>query len=231
MREIHAGPPGHAHDRSHGRRHHLRRPQHRLHPCAQVCRNPIPAEDPDGVPGPHRQPESALHRLRHDSGAAAPACGRKGSGNAHRAGVQRSKADGTPGGIADALSAPAVRRPEGEGRDRTRHRPAAGTADPRRAHRGAGCVGAGDHPQAPGRAARNAGHELPVRFPRPQRGPHAVRSRDRDVSRQGRGAGAHRGGIPPPGASLYGRADPRDPVHRRTARGTRSPCRRGALPG
>ncbi len=91
LRQVDPRAPHHAHARSDRGRHHLRRPQHRLHTGAPVPALPVPAEDPDGVPGPDRQPESPPHGVRHHRRAAAAPRAR------HRPRRARAPGDGRRG--------------------------------------------------------------------------------------------------------------------------------------
>ena len=101
----------------------LRRRRPGRHPGGTFRPPRAAARDPDGVPGPDRQPEPALHRARQHRRAAAPA-GRAGWHRAGAAGAAGRCASRPARRAAGALSAPAVGRAEGAGG----HRPGAGGA-------------------------------------------------------------------------------------------------------
>ena len=138
--------------------HRLRRAGHRRHSRQEVRQAAAAQAHPDGVPGPHRQPQPALHggagHRRSD-----PAAGR-GQGPQGRARALRGA--GAPGRAAARaarpLPAPAVGRAEGARRHRARDRAQPRPGHPRRADRGARRVGAGGgaQPAAGAQGARSA---------------------------------------------------------------------------
>ena len=66
LRQVDHLDHGDAPDRQDRRRHHVRRRGHRRHPGQAVRQAAAAQAHPDGVPGPDRQPQSALHRrARH----------------------------------------------------------------------------------------------------------------------------------------------------------------------
>ena len=84
-------------------------------------------QHPDGVPGPDRQPQSALHRGAAPSPIRSCGCGGlKGTRRAaRRAARSWPRQVGLPVDLLDRLSAPAFGRTEGARRHRARHRVAA----------------------------------------------------------------------------------------------------------
>ena len=75
LRQVDDLHHGHASDRRDGRTHPVRRRGHRRHSCPQVRAAARAQAHPDGVSGPDRQPEPALHgstRHRRSASAARP---------------------------------------------------------------------------------------------------------------------------------------------------------------
>ena len=141
---------------------------------------------PDGVPGPDRQPQPALHRgARHRRSD--PAAGRSARAKRGAGALRGTGPPGRPAGrTARPLPASALGRAEGPRRHRPRHRPAARSRHPRRADRGARRVGPGGGAQPVAGAQGLARDELPLRVARSERGAAAVRPRDRHARRQDR---------------------------------------------
>ena len=126
LRQVDDLDHGHAPDRCLRRPHHVRRPGYRRHP-RQALRHAAHAQaHPDGVPGPHRQPQPALHgraRDRRPDPAARRRQGPQGRARALRgAGAAGRAADRA----ARPLPASALGRPEGA----RRHRPGDRAASP-----------------------------------------------------------------------------------------------------
>ena len=130
-----------------------------------LCAVAAAQEHPDGVPGSDRQPQSALHRgarhrrsdhaARRHQGARRATCTLRGACRPRRAAAQS----------AGSFSAPAVGRPEGARRHRTRHCTAPKARHPRRADRRARRLraGGGAEPAAGPQAVH--GYELSVCLP------------------------------------------------------------------
>ena len=104
-------------------------------------------------------------------------------------GARALRGAGAAGRAADRaarpLSASALGRAEGARRHRPRDRAQPRSGHPGRADGGARRVGAGGGAQPAAGAEGAAGHELPVRLARPERGAAAVRPRDRHARRAG----------------------------------------------
>ena len=127
-------------------------------PARDFHRSPLPQGHPDRVPGPERQPQPALHRVRLHRPSAA-AAGRHARGRcAAPAGRGMRRARRAAGGSAAALSASALRRPEGARRHCARHRLPAAAAGAGRADRGARRLGAGGGAATAGPAAARGRH-------------------------------------------------------------------------
>ena len=88
---------------------------------AAFTRSPMRRHDPDGVSGPDREPEPALHRLRPDrrSVAATGPAGKPGGTEGQGRGGRQCRQPAA--GTVEPLPASAVRRPEGPGRHCARH--------------------------------------------------------------------------------------------------------------
>ena len=106
--------------------HHIRRPGHRRHP-RQALRHAAHAQaHPDGVPGPHRQPQSALHGRAGDRRPDPAARQRQGP----QGGAGALRGAGAAGGAADRaarplsrISCPAARRRASASPGRSRSSP------------------------------------------------------------------------------------------------------------
>ena len=123
--------------------HHVRRRGHRRDSGQEVRQAADAQAHPDGVPGPDRQPQPALHRGARHRRSDPAARRRQGRRRRPRA-LRGAGAAGRPAGrAARPLSAPALGRAEGARRHRARDRAQPRSRHPRRADRGARRVGAG----------------------------------------------------------------------------------------
>ncbi len=112
LRQIHHLDDGDAADRQERRLHRVRRRGHRRDPGAAVRQAAAAQAHPDGVPGPDRQPQSALHRgARHRRSAAAARRRRRAARCARAARSWRGRsACRSTCSTASRISSPAGRR-------------------------------------------------------------------------------------------------------------------------
>ena len=191
LRQVHAGAAARAAARPERGPHRVRGPA--TWPRCRARRfasSPQRARDPDGVPGPDRQPEPALHRARRDRRAVPLLAGLP----ARARPMPRVDEVAAQVGLPPALLRRFPHQLSGGQKARVgiarALAPRAAAADPGRAHRRARRVGAGGGAAAARPAAPRTGPELPVRLARPQRGAAADRPRGGDVPRQDRRDGA-----------------------------------------
>ena len=219
LRQVDPGAAHHAAARSDRGADLVRRPRYRRGAGGAVRRPPRARADPDGLPGSHRQPQPALHRVSHDrrSAAAARQAGRPR--RARRAGPRRSPISSACRGSCSAasrISSRAGRSSAWASRapSRSSRSCSCSTSPPRRST----CSVQARHPEAARRPAPAPRHELSLRLPRPEHRAPPGRSRARDVPRQDRGVGPGRRRVRAPAASVHAGA----PV-----RGARRAARRG----
>ena len=126
LRQVDDLDDGDAADRQDERQHHVRRRGHRRDPGQGIRRAAGAQAHPDGVPGPDRQPQSALHRgARHRRSAdaarrprtAATRCGRNARSSRARSACRSSCS------TASRISSPAARRRASASPARSRSKP------------------------------------------------------------------------------------------------------------
>ena len=134
IHDLHHGDAPHRQDR---RRHHVRRRGYRRDPGQAVRQAADAQTHPDGVPGPDRQPQSALHRGARDR-RSDPAAGRHEGTRRRARALRRARPPGRPAGRAarplSRISSRAARRRASASRARSRSTPisSSSTSRPRR---------------------------------------------------------------------------------------------------
>ena len=189
MRKIHHVDDGDAAAGSNVWPYRVRRRGDRRYPSQSFRAASVAQKHPDGVSGSDRQPQSALHRgARHR---------RSDHATRRRKGKRRAahplRGTGRLGRTADQpagpVSASTVRRSESPRRHCAGDRAAPKTRDPRRADRGARCLGAGGGPEPAAGPQNFDGNELSVRIARFECGAVVVRSCHCDAVGPNCGAG------------------------------------------
>ena len=189
-----------------------------------------PPAHADDLPGPVRQPQSALARVRHRRRADPRLRSGQGQGRSREPGRRAPAPGAADAGRRPQVPARILRRPAPAHLDRPRAGEPSGVPGVRRAHLGARRLGAGADPEPDGRPAAPPAAHLSLHQPQPRGRLSHLHARGRDVPRPPGRGGADRHAVHASQASLHADASGHDPRPRHDRPATRAGGGRGAEP-